>query len=217
MAGCMVCGSRDVLQRFVLRVDGVPQLLQPDLCQRHGDVFLLLAARAIGELFLTKNGQSGRPISEPAPAPPSIPAAAAAAPSPAQPDITISGRQDQGACWASRSLNGATYYCARGLGHMEHYNGNVGTWNEEQKASRQEDDPDFGRGRREFEAMQAARCGPAVEGPFPVTDWPPRPSWTCGDTFTDALGGVHVCNRARDFRGAHNDGSPYSWGSHRGG
>jgi hypothetical protein len=105
MASCMVCGSRDGLQRFALTVDGVPLRLQPDLCQTHGDVYLLLAGRAFGELLLTKNEESGRPISEPAPAPPSIPAAAAAAPSPAQPDITISGRPEEGACPCGEGKN----------------------------------------------------------------------------------------------------------------
>lgn len=152
---CLLCGSETAVRRFAITVDGEPLRLQPDFCQEHGDGYLMTVGLAIGE-FIRKNGVSGRPVSPGLFAVGQFFEFVEEQMKPERPDSTISGRQEDGACWAfKQGQDGLDYYCARGIGHLEHYNGNVGGW----ATPRQEDDPEFGRARREFEAMRAERLG----------------------------------------------------------
>lgn len=125
---CWACVlESDDVRTFAMHVDGEPLRLQPKFCRDHGDQFLLTVGKVIGEM-VRKNGESGRPVPEPAPARLQDFAPFTVNTSPEEPDITISGRPE-GDCDAYQTRAGRDYYCDRGAGHVDpHHNANVGEW-----------------------------------------------------------------------------------------
>lgn len=51
MAACTICGSTEGVRHFALTVDGTPLDVQPDLCQLHGDAFLIRSGALLGDML----------------------------------------------------------------------------------------------------------------------------------------------------------------------
>lgn len=94
---CLVCGSADPVRTFAIVVDGTPLDIQPDLCGDHGDSYLLQIGQVLGRMLRGRqNEESGRPVSEEPPPKPSVSEASEARSDVDRPDITISGRPEEG-------------------------------------------------------------------------------------------------------------------------
>lgn len=51
MANCIVCGSQDGVRHYAIQVDGVSLDVQPDLCNVHGDSYLLAVGAGLGRML----------------------------------------------------------------------------------------------------------------------------------------------------------------------
>lgn len=51
MATCSICGSADGVRHYAITIEGEALRVQPDLCQLHGDIFLIRSGTLLGDML----------------------------------------------------------------------------------------------------------------------------------------------------------------------